>query len=113
MLKMNRTILLIVIALLSVAFSVHAEEGDKRKGKYTYRNIYKACHEKDPAAPGSPPVNPDSKTQAQWEKVFEAKDFNQFGCPDEWAKLSEDELKNICAYLVSGAADSPTPAKCK
>jgi cytochrome c553 len=113
MIKKNRTILLIVIALVGLAFTVHAEEGDKRKGKYAYRNLYKTCHEADPNAPESPPINPDSKTQAQWEKVFETKDFAQFECVDSWAKLSDEELKNICAYLVSGAADSPTPAKCK
>lgn len=103
-----------IAALLCLALTVHAEDqGDKRKGKYAYRNLYKACHAADPAASETPPLNPDTKTQAQWEKVFETKDFAAFGCADAWAKLSDEELKNICAYLVSGAADSPTPAKCK
>ena len=111
--KKTRIFLMMIVALVSVALTVQAEEGDKRKGKYAYRNVYKTCHAKDQAAPKTPLVNPDSKTQAQWKKVFETKDFNQFGCKDVWAKLSAEDLNNICAYLVSGAADSPTPAKCK
>ena len=111
--KITRTATMIVVALVCFAFTVHAEDGDKRKGKYTYRNVYKTCHAQNAASPAKPPLNPDSKTQAQWKKMFETKDFAQFGCKDVWAKLSQEDLNNICAYLVSGAADSPTPAKCK
>lgn len=112
--KKSRILLMMIVALVSVAMTVHADDqGDKRKGKYTYRNIYKAAHAKDASVSLTPPVSPDTKTIAQWTKVFETKDFAQFGCKDAWDKLSEQDLKNICAYLVSGAADSPTPAKCK
>ena len=56
---------------------------------------------------------PDTKTQAQWTRVFEKKDFDQFGCQEEWSALSEGDLSDIYAYLHDHAADSPTPAKCK
>ncbi len=111
--KKTRIVTMMLLAVVFFAFTVHAEDGDKRKGKYAYRNVYKTCHAKDPKSPDKPPVNPDSKTQAQWKKIFDTKDFAQFGCKDVWSKLSDEDLKNICAYLVSGAADSPTPAKCK
>jgi hypothetical protein len=88
-------------------------EGNKRKGKYTYRKVYKACMERGEVDSPKPVVNPDAKTQAQWGKVFETKDFTDFKCADEWAALSDKDLQDIYAYLHSGAADSPTPAKCK
>lgn len=111
--KKTRIITMMIVALVCFAFTVHAEEGDKRKGKYAYRNVFKTCHAQNASVPDKPTVNPDAKTQAQWKKVFETKDFAQFGCKDVWAKLSDEDLKNISAYLISGAADSPTPAKCK
>jgi cytochrome c553 len=112
---MKKIIVMATIALFTLVSiaSVHAEEGNKRKGKYAYRGVYKKCHAMDASAPAKPPVNPDTKTMAQWKRVFENKDFDQFGCKQAWDELSDEDLANICAYLVSGAADSPTPAKCK
>jgi hypothetical protein len=60
-----------------------------------------------------PPISPDTKTQAQWTRAFEKKDFDQFGCQEEWSKLGGKELADIYTYLHDHAADSPTPAKCK
>jgi hypothetical protein len=108
------------IGLASIAFlltfmgSALAEGGgDARKGKYAYRNLYKVCNERGGIESAKPPIGPDSKTQAQWTKVFETKDFEQFGCKEEWDKLSEQELADIFSYLHDHAADSPAPAKCK
>ena len=108
----------IIISVLTVFFvfsslSMAFAEGNSRKGKYTYRNIYKSCQEKGLTDSAKPLINPDAKTKAQWKRVFDGKDFADFGCPDEWAKLTEEELLDIFAYLDSGAADSDTPAKCK
>jgi hypothetical protein len=50
---------------------------------------------------------------AQWEQVFESKDFAQFGCADEWNDLSEKDRLDIYSYLHAHGSDSPTPAKCK
>ena len=52
-------------------------------------------------------------TQAQWTRLFEKKDFEDFGCKPEWEALSEKDLTDIYTYLHDHAADSPTPAKCK
>ncbi|MEE4607921.1 MAG: cytochrome c family protein [Desulfobacteraceae bacterium] len=89
------------------------EKGNDRKGKYTYRKVYQACMERGEVSSAKPPVSPDAKTQAQWTRVFENKDFAEFGCQQEWANLSEADLMDIYAYLHDHAADSPTPAKCK
>jgi hypothetical protein len=103
--------LLLVISLTGI--STASEKGNKRKGKYTYRKVYKACNERGEVEVPKPTLNPDAKTQAQWTEVFEGKDFAEFGCQEEWSQLSDKELLDIYSYLHAHAADSPTPAKCK
>ena len=108
----------IIISILAFCFvftsmGVVFAEGNKRKGKYTYRAIYADCYKRGAIEDKKPPVNPDAKTMAQWERIFDKKDFEDLKCSEEWNNLSEEDLQDIQAYLVSGAADSPTPAKCK
>ncbi len=112
----KRLALLFLTVTLCVAFINTAwalEKGNPRKGKYTYRKVYKTCMERGAVDSPKPTVNPDAKTRAQWDRVFEGKDFNQFGCDAEWAALSAEDLNDIYGYLWEYAADSPTPAKCK
>lgn len=89
------------------------EQGNDRKGKYTYRKLYAACHARGGIESPKPPLNPDAKTQAQWEQLFDAKEFAEFGCKEEWDKASQEDIVDIFTYLYSHAADSPSPAKCK
>jgi len=111
---MKKMILMTTALIMILSTMVFAADGgDERKGKFIYKKIYKTCFEKGTIASEKPPVSPDAKTQAQWTTVFEEKKFTDMGCPDEWSKLSEQELKDIFAYLHGHAADSPTPAKCK
>jgi len=88
-------------------------KGNARKGKYTYRNVYKSCNERGEIDSPKPLLSPDAKTQAQWERTFDKKDFDQFKCGEEWSKLSDKDLDDIYMYLHDHAADSPSPAKCK
>ncbi len=88
-------------------------KGNQRKGKYLYRKIYKECHAAGKVDSPRPPLSPDTKTQSQWKRIFDKKDFDQFGCPEQWSKLSDQDLQCIFAYLYGHAADSPSPAKCK
>lgn len=116
---MSKKMIMAILAIfMSVSFigagvALAEPEGNKRKGKYTYRKVYKACMERGEVEAAKPVVNPDTKTQAQWDRVFESKEFEEFLCADEWAALGDEDLMDIHAYLHSGAADSPTPAKCK
>lgn len=106
----------LLAAILTVTFvgiSVAGEPGNKRKGKYTYRKVYKACFERGAVDSKTPPISPADKTMAQWTEVFDGKDFSQFGCAEEWEKLGEKELLDIYSYLHAHGSDSPTPAKCK
>lgn len=105
------TALIFMISAAGAAFAM--ERGNKRKGKYTYRKVYKACMERGEVDSEKPPISPDAKTQAQWTRTFEKKDFADFGCQEEWDALAEKDLSDIYTYLHDHAADSPTPAKCK
>ena len=100
-----------VFTTLSIGFA--AGKGNARKGKYTYRNVYKSCNQRGEIDSPKPLLSPDTKTQAQWKRTFDKKDFDQFKCKEEWSKLSEKDLNDIFTYLHDHAADSPSPAKCK
>ena len=97
----------------SIGMTLAGDKGNKRKGKYTYRKVYKACNERGTIDYTKPHLSPDSKSQAEWTSVFKEKDFNQFKCKEEWENLSEKDLLDIYSYLHAHASDSPTPAKCK
>jgi hypothetical protein len=105
---------MVSLIALSLAGTALAEPtGNDRKGKYTYRKVYKACMERGEVSSEKPSLSPDAKTMAQWSRVFDSKDFDQFGCKPEWSKLSDEEVMDIYTYLYNHAADSPSPAKCK
>ena len=114
---MARKIFLIAtVALISLCLAgigLAEPTGNDRKGKYTYRKVYKACMERGEVSSEKPSLSPDTKTMDQWTRVFESKDFDQFGCTPEWSKLSDEEVMDIYTYLYKHAADSPSPAKCK
>jgi len=107
------TIVAFTFLFSTAGITLALEKGNDRKGKYTYRKVYKACMERGEVDSPKPPISPDAKTQAQWTRTFEKKDFAEFGCKQEWDTLSEEDLMDIYAYLHNHAADSPTPAKCK
>jgi hypothetical protein len=97
----------------AVGVSFALDKGNKRKGKYTYRKVYKACFERGDVESKTPPISPADKTQAEWEALFTKKDFTQFGCEEEWNNLGDTQVTDIYTYLYEHAFDSPTPAKCK
>ena len=103
--------LLMTLAFITSALAI--DPGNKRKGKYTYRKVYKACFERGAVKSEKPVVNPDSHTQAEWSTIFSEKNYEEFGCEEEWKALSEEDVSDIYAYLHGHASDSPTPAKCK
>ncbi len=111
--KISVGILTIIFIIATMGVVIAGEKGNARKGKYTYRNIYKACHKRGAVDSPKPAISPDSKTQAQWDRVFDKKDFEDFGCMEEWGKLTDEELLDVYTYLHDHAADSPSPAKCK
>ena len=102
---------LFVFSTIGIGFAL--DKGNKRKGKYTYRKVYKACFERGEVESKTPPISPADKTQAEWDTLFSSKNFAQFGCEDEWSGLNDTQVTDIYTYLYEHASDSPTPAKCK
>ena len=102
-----------VFVFSTVGFSLALDKGNKRKGKYSYRKVYKACYERGEVESKTPPISPADKTMAEWTAIFESKDLTQFGCRQEWDQLSAEAMTDIYSYMHDHAADSPTPAKCK
>jgi len=103
------TVLVISTLIISLAgISLAAGKGNARKGKYLYRKNCRTCH-----VPGgsAKELSPISKTQAQWQKVFE--ESEQLACKDQWAKLSTKDRQDMFAHLHGHAFDSPSPAKCQ
>mgnify|MGYP001822433824 FL=1 len=112
----TKIVLIIMAVLLSLCFlgtGLAMEQGNKRKGKYTYRKIYKACMARGEVESAKPTINPDAHTQAEWEEIFDNKKFDGFGCKEEWSAVGDTDLVDIFTYLYQHASDSPTPAKCK
>lgn len=114
MIRRTATWLLALVMVVTFAGIGHAmEEGNKRKGKYTYRKVYKSCFDQGGCDSETPPLGPNAKTQAEWEALYAKRDFASFGCAEEWAKLSDEDIKDIFSYLHAHASDSPTPLSCK
>ena len=107
------TVMAFFFVFSAVGMSFALDKGNKRKGKYTYRKVYKACFERGAVESKTPPISPADKTQAEWDAVFTNKDFAQFGCEEEWNNLNETQVTDIYTYMYEHAFDSPTPAKCK
>ncbi len=117
-------IMFVVTATIGSAFSASEFSGNKRKGKYQLRKIYKACKKRGEVDSATPSVSPADRTQAQWKELYtllkENKDAKaiekkmaKFGCKEEWGKVKEKTLLNIFTYMYEHASDSSTPAKCK
>ncbi|MBU1341342.1 MAG: cytochrome c family protein [Proteobacteria bacterium] len=105
--------LIFTIVSFSVVFSSEGPAGNDRKGKYTYRKVYKACAETGEIESATPKLSPADKTMEQWKTIFEAKTFEEFGCKDNWAAISDSDILDIYSYFYHHASDSPTPATCK
>ena len=106
-------IALFTLGSLAAAFASEGPAGNKRKGKYTYRKVVKACFERGDVDSATPKVSPADKKQAEWKAIFEGKEFTEFGCDQEWAGISDTDALDIYSYFYNFAADSPTPATCK
>lgn len=115
---LKKTLIIAVLFLFTLgsagaAFAGEGPGGNKRKGKYTYRKLIKACHARGAVESASPQVSPADKTMDEWKQIFEEKDFFAFGCDVEWAGASDKDILDIYSYFYGFAADSPTPATCK
>ena len=97
--KVFLTLLAFVFVFGTVSAGFALDKGNKRKGKYTYRKVYNACYDRGEIESKTPPLSPADKTQAEWNAVFESKDFEQFKCQEEWGTLSEKDVTDIYTYI--------------
>lgn len=105
--------LVFTLVSFSMAFASEGPAGNDRKGKYTYRKVFKACSADGKTETATPKISPADKTMGQWKDLFENKNFTEFGCNEYWAGLSDTEILDIYSYFYNHASDSPTPATCK
>jgi hypothetical protein len=105
------SLVMVAVFVLSLGAAMAASfspDGHDRKGKYLYRkNCFKTCHDGSQAKE----INPNSKTQAQWQRVF--KRYERVECAEEWKEFSHADLNDIYTYLYKHAYDSPQPATCE
>ena len=115
---MKKTIITVLVLLFSIAsvavcFAAEGPQGNKRKGKYTYRKVYKACAEAGVIESATPAISPADRKRAEWDDIFQNRKFDEFGCTAQWAELEDQAILDIYSYFWNFAADSPTPATCK
>ena len=106
-------VLMFVIVPFTMALAEDGPAGNKRKGKYTYRKVYKACAGAGEVESATPTISPADKKMAEWKDIFENKNFEEFGCVSHWGNLADKDILDIYTYFYKHAADSPTPAKCQ
>ena len=106
------TLTFFTLGSVPVAFAGDGPDGNHRKGKYTYRKVIKACHENGGVDSPTPTVSPADMTRAEWNQVFDTRNFQAFGCQAEWDAISDQDILDIHAYFHEFAKDSPAPATC-
>lgn len=107
------TAALFILVSNAMLFASEGPKGNDRKGKYTYRKVYKSCSEAGQVESATPKISPSDKTMAEWKSIFDTKNFDEFGCKDHWVSLSDEDFLDIYSYFYGHASDSPSPATCK
>ena len=119
----------LMACLLGAAIPVQAADGNWKKGRIYYRMVCTACH-KDHAG-GS--ISPATMTKAEWkayiaaDKHAKGKDTVSYYVSQEYRnsikdtnkaaakfiKVPNDEMMaDVQAFVLHGAKDSDTPARC-
>lgn len=118
-----------VLGFLMTPFMAQAADGNWKKGRIYYRMVCTACHSEQ--AGGS--ISPATKTKAEWKAYIEAdshakgKDKVSYYVSKEYResikssnraaakfiKVPNDELlADVKAFVIHGAKDSDSPARC-
>jgi mono/diheme cytochrome c family protein len=105
------------IALVSLSMAAlvsTAADANPRKGKAYFKKNCRVCH--DGNTDGVPALQPADRIIEQWERAF-VDDEDVAECiprvkEKTGVDLTEQDLADIQAYLVGGAADSEQPMTC-
>ena len=106
--KIGSALIMLIFLLAAIGFVMAADSGNARKGKYLFRKNCRTCHIEGGSAKELSPI---SKTQAEWQNVFE--NYKQLQCVASWDNLSDKDRGDMYAHLHGHAFDSPSPEKCK
>ena len=105
----------VAVVALSIAAIVSASsEGNPRRGKAYFKKNCRVCH--DGSVENVPMLQPADRIMDQWERAFnDSEDVAQ--CVPRvkektGVELTEEDLLDIKAYLVEGAADGEKPMTC-
>ena len=108
---------LFVVALVGLLAATAVNAGSKansRKGKAYFKKNCRVCHDGNTA--DAPSLEPAELIIEQWERAFTRDDDVAECVPRVKEKtgveLTEQDLIDIKAYLVDGAADSERPMTC-
>jgi mono/diheme cytochrome c family protein len=83
-------------------------KGSESKGRYYFRGTCKSCHTKGAVGGEITPLN---KTQAQWRTYFASGKHAK--SKEILTKfMTEDQLRDVSAFLDAHAADSLQPETC-
>ena len=97
-----------VIVAISPVTGSSAQKGSESKGRYYFRQNCKQCHTKGAVGGEITPLN---KTQAQWKTYFASgKHAHSREVLSKY--MSEDQLRDVAAFLDAHASDSLQPETC-
>ena len=102
-----------LVLSLAVFVTVAAAGGpNQNRGKTLFKTGCKPCHIKGGEAKD---LTPMGKTQAQWERLFTARQIDTMATRVEkktCKPLTATDVADMRAYLVGHAADSDQPETC-
>lgn len=117
---MKKILFVLLFMTAALAFASEGFTGNKVKGKYSLRKIYKQCMARGEVQSETPPISPADRTQAYWSDIYSSlkagaigDKMKDFGCQKEWVEADAETLSDVFTYMYMHASDSPTPAKCK
>lgn len=110
----TRISLLVFVGLSVAAFVDAGSDANARKGKAYFKKYCRVCH--DGNTDEVPVLQPADRIIEQWERAFRDKGEVADCVPRVKEKtgfeLTDQDLMDIQAYLVGGAADSEQPMTC-
>jgi len=99
-------IMLVLTVSTSTAYS--AQKGSEGKGRFYFRQNCKQCHTKGAVGGEITPLN---KTQTQWKTYF-ASGKHAHSREILTKYMSDDQLRDVAAFLDAHASDSLQPETC-
>jgi mono/diheme cytochrome c family protein len=101
-------VIILCITGMFVATGSSAQKGSESKGRYYFRQNCKQCHTKGAVGGEITPLN---KTQAQWKAYF-ASGKHAHSREVLTKYMSDDQLRDVSAFLDAHASDSLQPETC-